>query len=391
MASKGKRDNNTGSIYKDGDAYRVAVLVGHDSVTGKPVYKKKRVKTHAEAVNALDEIKRDAHSGHITTGKGQTISTYLAHWLATKIKPLRSASTYDQYEWLVNDHITPLLGKKKLDQVTRPDIQKLIAAKANQKVQSRAAKPKEEPTKTLSRSTLRLIRAVLHSAYEDAIKDGLAPRNPAKYVELPKESKAQSVFLRPEEAMKLLTTAQESDIPELLSFMLTTGTRIGEALGVRWQDIDFKLGQVRVCGQLQRVEGALVRIDTTKTNHNRTLPLTPTVAETLQNMKNGQMVNGWSDPDGLIFLNPYGRRFDQKFVLNRLKAICRKAEIPEISPHKLRHTAAFLALAETGDLHAVQKLLGHKQVALTSNLYGHATAETLRPLSNALEKLFQSD
>lgn len=391
MASKGKRDNNTGSIYKDGDAYRVAVLVGHDSVTGKPIYKKKRVKTHAEAVAALDEIKRNAYNGQITAAKGQTVAAYLTHWLATKVKPLRSSSTYDQYAWLINDHIVPLLGKKKLDQVTRPDVQRLIALKATQKVQSRAAKPKEQPTKNLSRSTLRLIRAVLHSAYEDAIKDGLAPRNPAKYVELPKESKPQSIFLRPEEAMKLLKTARESDIPEVLAFLLITGTRIGEALGVRWQDVDFQLGQVRICGQLQRIDGALVRIDTTKTNHDRTLPLSPSILASLKNLKNGQLVNGWNDPDGLVFLNPYGRRLDQKFVLNRLKAICRQAEIPEISPHKLRHTAAFLGLAETGDLHGVQKMLGHKQVALTSNLYGHATAESLRPLSNALEKLFTSD
>ena len=64
-----------------------------------------------------------------------------------------------------------------------------------------------------------------------------------------------------------------------------------------------------------------------------------------------------------------------------------KSEIPVVSPHKLHHTTATLALMETGDLHGVQKMLDHQQVALTSNLYGPATAERLRPITDALGQL----
>src|ERR1019366_10455293 len=92
-------------------------------------------------------------------------------------------------------------------------------------------------------------------------------------------------------------------------------------------------------------------------------------------------------PDGIVLLNPWGRRIYQKFVCTELAAACVKAEIPVVSPHKLRHTASTLAPMETGDLHGVQKMLGHQQVDLTSNLYGHATAERLRPITDALGKL----
>lgn len=101
------------------------------------------------------------------------------------------------------------------------------------------------------------------------------------------------------------------------------------------------------------------------------------------------MIDGIQAPEGIAFLNVYGRRLDPKYVANRLKALCREAEIPEVSLHKLRHSAATLALAETGDLHAVQKLLGHQQVSLTADLYGHATAETLRPVADAIERAFR--
>jgi site-specific recombinase XerD len=111
------------------------------------------------------------------------------------------------------------------------------------------------------------------------------------------------------------------------------------------------------------------------------------LAERFKTMKAGQVVNGYSDPDGIAFLSEHGRRFDPRNVNKELAEVCVKAKIPVVSPHKLRHTAATLALMETGDLHGVQKMLGHQQVALTSNLYGHATAERLRPITDALGKI----
>ncbi len=93
------------------------------------------------------------------------------------------------------------------------------------------------------------------------------------------------------------------------------------------------------------------------------------------------------DPDGIVFLNSFGRRIDPKYARDRLLELCQAAKVPPISPHQLRHTCATFLLAETGDLHAVQKVLGHSLVALTAKLYGHATAETLRSVVNVMEKL----
>jgi integrase len=107
----------------------------------------------------------------------------------------------------------------------------------------------------------------------------------------------------------------------------------------------------------------------------------------LQELKSRQLVEGISDPDGMVFLNPYGRRLDPKYVRDRLAELCRSAGVPVVSPHKIRHTAATLALGATGDLHAVQKMLGHSQISLTANLYGHGTAEAQRRLANALSEI----
>lgn len=383
---KHRRDSGTGSIYKDGTGYRVALMIGADPKTGKPLYRKFRASNHEEAVETLNRMQSDLRAGLLTKAQGTSFADFITHWLEHKVRALRAPSTYRQYEWVVREHLLPLLGKKKLDQLNRTDIQALIASKAKQKAQPRAKQPAEPSTKNLSRYTLNAIRVVLHSAFQDAIRDGLAPKNPADYIELPKAPKVAAVFLTPNQAAALMAKAKGSDIPELLTFLLSTGCRIGEALGVRWQDIDLPNRRVTICGQLQRIESKLTRLESTKTNQVRTLALSTSLTDQLQQLKSRQLVEGWSDPDGLAFLNIYGRRFDPKFVSQKIKALCKLAEVPEVSPHKLRHTAATLALAETGDLHAVQKMLGHQQVALTANLYGHATAEILRPLSDAIER-----
>jgi len=389
MAKKkaGRRANGTGAIYKDGDGYRVAVLIGTDSVTGKPQYRKARAKTNEEAVATLKRLTRELDSGHLTQANGNALGEYLDRWLEHTIKPLRAPQTHRQYTWLVEQHIKPHLGKKALDKVSRQDVQKLISLKVAQTVQARDKDGKSTPTKTLSTSTLRLIRAVLHSAYSDAMKDGLTGRNPAEHVEIPVAKKQAPKFLDLQQAVKLVEAVKACDLGPLLSFMLSTGTRVGEATGLRWIDVDFAARRVRIAGQLQRLDGKLEYRATTKTNRERHIPISDTTLTELQSLHAARMLNGEPlDPDGIVFLNAEGRRVDPKLAYNRLKAACRRANIPEVSPHKLRHTFATLALAETGDLHAVQKALGHSQVALTSDLYGHATAETLRPMTSAVER-----
>ena len=99
------------------------------------------------------------------------------------------------------------------------------------------------------------------------------------------------------------------------------------------------------------------------------------------------MVDESTDEDGIVFLNPSGRRFHSKYVWSHLRATCVAAGIRAVSPHKLRHTAATLALETTGDLHAVGKMIGHAQIALTADLYGHADAGRLRLVTDALGDL----
>lgn len=385
--SQKRRANGDGWVYQDGSQWRFKLAVGVDPVTGKVQYRGGRASSHAEATEKLRKLQAEFLAGRVAAPTKGTLGKFLDEWVENVIKPNRADATYRQYRWLIDQHLIPHVGKKRIEDLRRPDVQRLISLKASQTVQSRSKDGADAPDKKLSRSTLRLIRAVLHAAYEDAIRDNLASINPASHVELPREVKRAPVSLKEGEARKLLEAASKSDMPEFWLFLLLTGTRLAEASGLRWQDVDLAKGTARIAGQVLRVGGELKYVPGTKTNQIRDLQLTESLVDRLRALRSRTLVEGVQDPDGIVFLNPYGRRLDPKYVRDRLRELCLEAEVPVISPHKARHTAATLALGATCDLHAVQKMLGHAQISLTANLYGHGTAEAQKRLANALEQL----
>lgn len=384
----GRRANGDGWVYKDGSQWRVKVPVATDPVTGKVRYRGGRFATHKEALDGLRRLQMEARNGVLKPVSQRNFGTFLEDWLETFIRSRKAPTTYRQYRWLVDQHILPHLGSKRIEQIQRSDIQTLINLKAQQRVSARSGDTvvSEEERPLLSKSTLRLIRAVLHSALEYAVRTGLIGANPSAYVDLPVAPKQPVVVLKPEEAARLFAAAAKSELSELWQFLLSTGTRIGEATGVRWQDIDLSAGTVVIRGQLQRQEGRLLYRPSTKTNTVRTLALSTKLVTAMTELREVQRKAGVADPEGIAFLNPQGRRLDPKYVGNHLKKLCRAAEVPEVSPHKLRHTAATLALAATGDLYAVKTMLGHKQIRLTADTYGHAVDQSHRKLASAIEQ-----
>ncbi|HWD39065.1 MAG TPA: tyrosine-type recombinase/integrase, partial [Fimbriimonas sp.] len=339
MARKkeGRRDNNSGQIVEDGKFFRARVEIGKDARTGKPKYKTARCRTRTEAVEALDRLLGDRRAGAVEqTGKAN-FGQFLDSWLETSIKPTRSHNTHRQYEWLVREHIKPHLGSKQADKILRADVQRLLALKAGQTVAARDKERKSKPQATLSGNTLRLIKAVLHASFEEAKLRGLTTRNPAESVELPrKKAESKKQFLTPEEARQFIRALDECDLGDFLAFLIATGTRIGEASGVRSKDLDFSIpGRplVWIRGQLQRQGGKLVYVPGTKTNQERCLPLTPSVAGRIQAIQAKRLVEPAADEDGLVFLNAVGRRLDPRHVNVRLAEVCRRAEIPAVSAH----------------------------------------------------------
>jgi integrase len=189
----------------------------------------------------------DAAKGIYFDDENQTVAQYMERWLEDSAKGDLGHRAYHNYRLQIRRHISPAFARLKLSKLTAAHIQSLYAAKL------RAG---------LKPSSVRYIHAVLHRALEQAVRFNLIPFNPAARVDPPKVWQEEITPLDAEQARTLLDAAAKSgDRFECLYVLsLTVGLRMGEALGLKWSDIDLDAKTLRVNRQLQRVRdgGGLV-------------------------------------------------------------------------------------------------------------------------------------
>jgi integrase len=237
----------------------------------------------------------------------------------------------------------------------------------------------------LKPTTVRGIHATLRAALTKAWKEDLVESNVGQRATLPKIPRLARPSLTPVEAARLIEESQENPLRNLVALALTTGMRIGELLGLTWNDVDFENEVLYVRQQLQRVDGVLVLKPLKSSSSLRALPLSEIGLGALRDEQSRQLVLGWTHELGLVFLNSAGRPHDQKNVNNHLRKLCKQAGVSEVGFHAFRHTTASLMVASGTDLHKVKEQLGHSQISLTANLYAHGVHEAQRKAVNELD------
>ncbi len=196
---------------------------------------------------------------------------------------------------------------------------------------------------------------ILKAFFNKAVEWGYLESSPAKGVKPMKLNKGMERFLSPEEANYLLCACKESDNPHLyaiVSVALHTGMRLGEVLGLHWEDVDFKRGQIRVVSRTARP---------TKTRESRSIPMNRSLAEVLR-----RHPRRLDTP--YLFYDSKGEPFEniEKWFL-RLR---RRMRIPHFRFHDLRHTFASTLVMAGVDIRTVAELLGHKDISMTMR-YAH--------------------
>ena len=326
---KGRREHNTGSIFKRKDG-RWSVQVQNPSLDPTaPRYITRYAKTHSEATQLLNELVSHVTLGRTIATKRQTVAEYLDSWICSFGPGSREPKTLSWYRMMVEQHLKPTIGKI--------DIRKLQAVQVQLMINSKAQSG-------LAPSTVRGIHAVLRTALNQAWKYEMVAENVARKVTLPKQQQRETEFLDPLDARKLLDALEGHQIEGLVQLALGTGMRLGEVTGLRWDQIDLEAETVRVVGQLQRLDGKLALKTLKSRSSRRSLPL---IGIALQAVKSEQVRQEQQrsvyrgaefNPLKLVFLNSEGHPFDQKNVNRHLKAACTRASITPVSFHKLRHT-----------------------------------------------------
>lgn len=242
-------------------------------------------------------------------------------------------------------------------------------------------------------NTVRNIRAVLRRALNQALKWELVARNVAALVDTPRIEQQEIAPLDDQQARALLAAIRGQRLEALYRLALSLGLRRGEALGLRWEDIDFEAATLRIVQTLQptRTKGKVLSSTKNKSS-TRTLPIPAVLLESLRRLKERQDVEhqqpGWQE-HGLVFVSLRGTPLEPDNITHRFKEVLRKAGLPQtVRFHDLRHSCATLLLAQGVPPRVVMEILGHDQIATTMNIYGHVLDANKRDATTKIEELF---
>lgn len=354
-----KRNSGEGSIFRRSDGRWCAQLdLGWQN--GKRPRKYVCGATAQEVQDQLLKARADRAAGLPVVMERQTVSQFLQDWLENSVKPSVRPLTHEQYCQHVKLYLAPLLGHH------------LVAKLAPQHVR---AFLKQKLADGLSPRTVQLSLVILRKALGQAVKDGLLGRNVAKLVDGPRVERFEGKTLSPEQARQLLDAAGGARFEALYTAALAVGLRMGEALGLRWQDVDLDrriLTVNRILERLGRGHGSTLQLVEPKTSPSRrTVNLPEAAVRALKGHRVRQLEerlaagSRWQD-SGLVFPNTLGKRLDPHELHNGFKALLTKASLPDIRFHDLRHSAASLMLAQGIPLRSIQDILGHSSIALTA-------------------------
>jgi integrase len=357
----GRRGNGEGSITRRKDGLYMARYTV-ETATG-PKRKTIYAKTRQEASEKLTKALADREMGLVFEGENRTLAAFLDGWLDGTVKGSVKATTYESYERLIRCHIEPELGRHKLKTLAPDHVQALYQRKLDS---------------GLAPGTVRQIHSVLSRALDQAVKWGTIPRNVCKATTPPKPDSEEIRPLDAEQARQLLRTAGGERFEALYVLAVTAGLRIRELLALRWQDVDLEASGATLRVQRTKSTAKSGPVFTTpKIGKGRSITLTRHAVEALkahraaQNAERLKAGSLWQDY-GLIFCTHGGKTLDSHNVARTsFKPLLKRAELPDIRFHDLRHTCATLLLSRGHHPRLVQELLGHSSVALTLDRYSH--------------------
>ncbi len=363
-----RRPSGDGLVRKRDDGrWEGRIVVGHKE-DGSPIYRSVFAKTQKEVLKKLHNQIETYRDVELTENSGMTLGHWLDKWLEDYMTLTVRESTLEGYRSMANNYIKPNLGSKRIGSITTADVQKMY----NHLKKHGRIKEHWEKGNELSDSMVRSIHMMLHQAMDVAVRELLIVENPTDGTVLPKNRPAPKQILTEEQLSRFLDVVKQDPVwSDFFYTELTTGLRLGEICGLRWQDFDEKTGRLHIRRAVKPCKGGGVQIGETKTEAGtRPIQLPPSTAELLKARKK-KSYSEW------IFSNPTVPELplSPQTAYNRMKTLLRYAELPSIRFHDLRHTFATHALTSGVDAKTLSSILGHTNASFTLDTYTHMTTD----------------
>ncbi|HHI9735978.1 TPA: tyrosine-type recombinase/integrase [Streptococcus pyogenes] len=351
--------------------YRASIYLGIDQMTGKRVKTSITGRTRKEVNQKAKHAQLDFLSNGSTIKRKVVIKTFkeLSHlWLETyklTVKP----QTYDATVTRLNRHIMPTLGNMKVDKITASDIQMLINRLSKYYVNYTA------------------VRSVIRKVLQQGVLLGLIDYNSARDIILPRKqpnAKKKVKFIDPSDLKSFLEHLETSQHKRynlyfdavLYQLLLSTGLRIGEACALEWGDIDLENGTIAINKTYNK---NLKFLSTAKTQSgNRVISVDKKTLRSLKlyQMRQRQLFNEvGARVSEVVFATPTRKYFNASVRQSALDTRCKEAGIERFTFHAFRHTHASLLLNAGISYKELQYRLGHANISMTLDTYGHLSKD----------------
>ncbi len=359
-----RRPSGDGMVRKRDDGrWEGRIVVGHKK-NGDSIFHYVYAPTQKELSAKLRQHIDSCQGADLTEQSRMMLSEWLDQWLRSTADTLRP-NTLRNYRSYIENHIRPALGDKQLARITPKDVQRFY----------------EKLSDRLASGTVRRIHTTLHGALKAAQQAHLIASNPTEQITAPKFSYGAKQILTDEQLDVFMKVIAEDEIwHDFFYTELTTGLRRGEICGLKWEDFDETYGTLKICRTVYQEAGGGLTAGDTKTSAGTRKIVLPSSTAALLSKRKASALTEW------IFPNPLKpeQSVNPGSAYRRLKILLKRAGLPNIRFHDLRHTFATHALASGVDVKTLSGILGHTRAAFTLDTYTHTTGDMQKRASEVV-------
>lgn len=357
-----------GYFRKRGENWSFTIDIGRDPLTGKRKQKTASgFKTKKEAERACNELIHQFNTGSLVDDKNFTLSEYLQEWLENTAKQRVRETTFTNYKRAVNSRIIPVLGSHKLKDLKPLHGQRFVKSLIDE---------------GLSPAYIEYIFIVLKGSLEDAVRWELLFKNPFQHVEIPRPRKVVNSTWSIEETKRFLNRTKFENVIyyHLFLLALNTGMRRGEILGLKWKNFDLNEGKISVTETLIYDENGFRFTEPKTHGSKRLISIDQNLCKEFKSYKAKQnefkLLFGQSYEDNdLVFAKETGQPILPRTMTTTFNQFIKKADVPQIRFHDLRHTHATILLKLGINPKIVSERLGHSSIKTTLDTYSHVTID----------------
>jgi integrase len=364
--------------------YYVVVDIGRDPETGRRKQKwHSGHRTKREAESALNEILSSLDRGSYVEPSRLTVKTFLqSEWLPSLRGQLRPA-TLALHSVNVSAYLVPNVGDVKLQALTPGHLNRLYGELLEHGRRDGSA---------LSPSAVKNVHKTIRRALTDAFRWGHVARNVADLAQSPSARSPEMETWNADQLRRFLDHITPDRLSAVYLLAATTGMRRGEVLGLRWRDVDLEWGRASTRQTLVLVKSVPTWSEPKTAKSRRSVPLAAEVVTALRahraQLEERLLLGpGYSERD-LVFCRPDGEALHPATFTRSFERHVAAAGVPPLKFHGLRHTLATVALRAGEHPKVVSEILGHSSIAITLDLYSHATPSMQEEAAGRVARLF---